>query len=75
MPFCCDREDDVEALATAHTLRHLMSPHCLHLFGVLPVVLTQADTAVAWAVSACGLMEMPTLNPKLNRKPDFPASF
>eukprot|EP00439_Symbiodinium_sp_Y106_P058683 s2867_g8.t1 len=32
-------QDDIEAVATAHVLRHLLAPHILHLFSILPVVL------------------------------------
>ncbi|CAE7677752.1 unnamed protein product, partial [Symbiodinium sp. CCMP2456] len=36
-------QDDIEAVATAHVLRHLLAPHILHLFSILPVVLDETD--------------------------------
>ncbi|CAE7801240.1 unnamed protein product [Symbiodinium sp. CCMP2592] len=36
-------QDSVEAVATAHILRHFMAPHVLHLCNVLPKVLGATD--------------------------------
>ncbi|CAE7221947.1 unnamed protein product, partial [Symbiodinium necroappetens] len=36
-------QDDIEAVATAHVLRHLLAPHILHVFSILPVVLDVSD--------------------------------